>query len=85
MPKLNEDLYGGDPTSQATSISGRILGNPDPTLDVWGEKDERAVSEGNHGTQGGGRGSQGEPSDGGKPSADGSHGGSSPTDRADSQ
>lgn len=61
MPKLNQDLYGGDPTSTATSISSRVLGIPDPTLDINGETDERAVSEGNHGSQGGGRSSQGEP------------------------
>ena len=61
MPKLNADLYGGDPTSTAESISGRILGVPAPTLDINGETDSRAVSEGNHGSQGGGRSSQGEP------------------------
>lgn len=58
--KLNPDLYGGDPTGTAESISSRILGIPDPTLDINGEKDPRAVSEGNHGTQGGGKGDQGE-------------------------
>ena len=61
MPKLNPDLYGGDPTSTAQGISSRILGVPDPTLDINGEKDERAVSEGNHGTQGGGKSGQSEP------------------------
>lgn len=64
MPKLNPELYGGDPTDYAQSIAERILGVPEPTLDINGEKDERAVSEGNHGTQGGGLGSQGEKSGG---------------------
>jgi hypothetical protein len=76
MPKLNPELYGEDMTSYPTGIAERILGNPSPTLDINGEKDERAVSEGNHGTQGGGRGSQGEKSGGmsgggGEPSKDG--------------
>jgi hypothetical protein len=63
-PKLNADLYGTDPTGTAESISSRILGVPAPTLDINGEKDERAVSEGNHGPQGGGRSSQGEKASG---------------------
>ena len=73
---LNSDLYGSDDTSYAESISSRILGVPEPTLDVWGEKDSRAVSEGNHGIQGGGRGSQQQPasgSDAERPKADGGH------------
>lgn len=77
MPKLNPDIYGGDPTSTAEGISARILGVPDPTLDINGEKDERAVSEGNHGTQGGGRSGQGDPSrspDTGTPAKDGGSG-----------
>lgn len=61
MPKLNQDIYGNDPTGTAEGISSRILGVPDPTLDINGEKDGRAVSEGNHGSQGGGRSSQSEP------------------------
>lgn len=88
MPRLNPDLYGGDPTGTAEAISSRILGVPDPTLDVWGEKDSRAVSEGNHATQGGGRSSQGEPREGDDAGADdrsGGHGGNSPIDSADSQ
>lgn len=65
MPKLNPELYGGDPTGTAESISSRILlGIPDPTLDINGETDARAVSEGNHGTQGGGKSSQGEKASG---------------------
>jgi len=64
MPKLNPELYGGDPTGTAEAISSRILGVPDPTLDINGERDERAVSEGNHGTQGGGRSGQSEPASG---------------------
>lgn len=61
---LNTDIYGSDDTSMATKISGPVLGVPDPTLDINGEKDDRAVSEGNHGVQGGGRSSQGEKSSG---------------------
>jgi hypothetical protein len=61
MVKLNEDLYGQDDTSYAQGVSSRILGVPEPTLDINGEHDPRAVSEGNHGSQGGGRSSQGEP------------------------
>jgi hypothetical protein len=61
MPKLNPDLYGNDPTSTAEAIASRILGIPAPTLDINGETDSRAVSEGNHGSQGGGKSSQGEP------------------------
>jgi len=71
---LNQDIYGMDDTSYAESISARILDVPEPTLDVWGEKDSRAVSEGNHGTQGGGRFCQDEAaagSDTGRPKADG--------------
>ena len=49
---LNTDLYGSDDTGLANKESGRILGVPDPTLDVNGEKDGRAQSEGNHGKQG---------------------------------
>jgi hypothetical protein len=63
---INQDIYGTDDTSYAESISARILGVPDPTLDVWGEKDPRAVSEGNHGTQGGGGDGQEEPDSGSK-------------------
>lgn len=78
MPKLNPDLYGGDPTGTAEAISGRILGGPDPTLDINGETDSRAVSEGNAKALGGGRASQGEPAnsdDNAKPSKDGGTGG----------
>jgi len=64
MPKLNPDIYGGDPVGTAESISGRILGIPDPTLDINGERDPRAVSEGNMGTKGGGKSDQGEKSSG---------------------
>ncbi len=74
MPKLNPELYGEDPTDYAESLSSRILGNPAPTLDINGENDGRAVSEGNHGAQGGGKGDQGEPASigrGGSPSKDG--------------
>jgi len=45
--------YGEDDTSTATSISSRILGVPEPTLDINSETDSRAQSEGNHGKQGG--------------------------------
>lgn len=89
MPsKLNQDIYGADDTSYAESVSSRILGVPAPTLDVWGEKDSRAVSEGNHGTQGGGRGNQKVPKEGdetSRPAGDGGHGGSSPIDKSDRQ
>jgi len=71
---INQDIYGADDTSYAESISSRILDVPEPTLDVWGEKDPRAVSEGNHGTQGGGRRGQEEPgcgSDAKRPQPDG--------------
>jgi hypothetical protein len=77
MPKLNADIYGGDPTGTAEAIASRILGVPAPTLDINGEKDERAVSETNRASQGGGRSSQGEPAnsdDNGKPSKDGGTG-----------
>jgi hypothetical protein len=76
-PSLNKDIYGYDPTSTAEGISSRILGIPAPTLDINGEKDSRAVSEGNHGTQGGGRSGQGDPSrspDTGTPAKDGGPG-----------
>lgn len=51
MPKLNEDLYGADPQGAADKIETK-LGTPEPTLDVHGESDGRAMSEGNHGKQG---------------------------------
>ena len=75
MPKLNADIYGNDPTDTAEAISSRILGIPDPTLDVWGEKDSRAVSEGNHGTQGGGRSGQNNPKEGDEAGDQGMDGG----------
>jgi len=64
MPKLNPDLYGGDPVGTAESLSARALGIPAPTLDINGETDPRAVSEGNHGAQGGGKSDQGEKASG---------------------
>jgi hypothetical protein len=86
MPATNKDIYGYDPTDTAESISGRILGVPDPTLDINGEKDSRAVSEGNHGTQGGGRSSQGHPKEGDEaPAQDKSGGTGSQISSADSQ
>ena len=51
MPDLNEDIYGGDPQGAASKID-TLLDTPDPTLDVNGENDGRAQSEGNHGRQG---------------------------------
>lgn len=51
MPKLNEDLYGKDDQGAADKID-TLLSVPDPTLDVNGESDGRAQSEGNHGKQG---------------------------------
>lgn len=77
MLRINADIYGKDETSTAEGIANRILGIPDPTLDINGEKDSRAVSEGNHGTQGGGKSGQGEPAnsdDNSKPSKDGATG-----------
>jgi hypothetical protein len=59
--KLNPDIYGGDPVGTAEAISKRILGFPEPTLDIHGEHDDRAVSEGNVDTHGPGRADQGEP------------------------
>lgn len=53
MPSLDKDIYGSDETSSAQKESGRVLGVPDPTLDINGETDDRAKSEGNHGKQGG--------------------------------
>jgi len=49
MPKLNEDLYGADPQGAANAVE-IPLGDA-PTLDVHGEDDSRAKSEGNHGKQ----------------------------------
>lgn len=49
---LNADIYGSDDTGTAESISSDALGGGAPTLDIHGEKDSRAVSEGNHGEQG---------------------------------
>ena len=49
--KLNSNLYGTDPQGAADDVSTK-LNVPDPTLDVWGETDSRAKSEGNHGKQG---------------------------------
>lgn len=49
--KLNSDIYGSDPQGAADDIS-TLLNTPDPTLDVNGETDSRAKSEGNHGKQG---------------------------------
>lgn len=49
--KLNERIYGSDPQGAADDISTG-LSVPDPTLDVHGESDSRAKSEGNHGKQG---------------------------------
>lgn len=51
MAKLNEDIYGADPQGAADDIPTHLTGG-DPTLDVHGESDSRAKSEGNHGKQG---------------------------------
>jgi hypothetical protein len=48
MPKLNEEIYGGDPMDAAKAIDTK-LDTPKPTLDEHGETDDRAHSEGNHG------------------------------------
>lgn len=49
--KLNEEIYGGDPQGAANAVDTK-LSVPDPTLDVNGETDSRAKTEGNHGKQG---------------------------------
>ncbi len=41
MAKRSADIYGEDPQGTANKESSRALGNPKPTLDVWGEKDSR--------------------------------------------
>lgn len=46
--KLNADIYGADDQGAANSVDTK-LSVPEPTLDVHGETDSRAVSEGNHG------------------------------------
>lgn len=51
MPKLNEEIYGGDPQGASQKVDEK-LSVPDPTLDINGESDSRAQSEGNHGKQG---------------------------------
>ena len=51
MPKLDENIYGGDPQGPAMAIDTK-LSVPSPTLDENGESDDRAKSEGNHGKQG---------------------------------
>lgn len=50
MPTLDPDIYGKDDLGAANAISTK-LDVPDPTLDINGEKDDRAKSEGNHGKQ----------------------------------
>lgn len=49
MPKLDEDIYGADPQGAANKID--IPMGDSPTLDIHGEDDSRAKSEGNHGKQ----------------------------------
>jgi hypothetical protein len=51
MPADNADIYGKDDQGAAQKIDTKLT-IPDPTLDIWGEKDDRAKSEGNHGKQG---------------------------------
>lgn len=46
MPSLNPDLYGNDDQGAANKVDTK-LDTPDPTLDVWGESDSRAKSQGN--------------------------------------
>jgi hypothetical protein len=48
---LNSDIYGSDDTGAASAIDTK-LSVPTPTMDVHGETDSRAQSEGNHGKQG---------------------------------
>jgi hypothetical protein len=51
MAERSENLYGSDPQGAADAIETK-RSVPTPTLDVHGESDSRAVSEGNHGKQG---------------------------------
>jgi hypothetical protein len=51
MSDRNGDIYGSDPQGAADAIETK-LGAQEPTLDVHGESDSRAQSEGNHGKQG---------------------------------
>jgi hypothetical protein len=51
MSDRSDAIYGADPQGAADKIDTK-LGSPEPTLDVHGESDSRAVSEGNHGKQG---------------------------------
>lgn len=44
----SSDLYGSDPKGASDAIETK-LSVPEPTLDVHGESDKRATSEGNHG------------------------------------
>lgn len=48
---LDSNIYGTDDLGAANDVETK-LSVPDPTLDVWGETDSRAKSEGNHGKQG---------------------------------
>lgn len=48
---LDSNIYGSDDQGAANDIP-TLLNAPDPTLDVHGESDSRAKSEGNHGKQG---------------------------------
>lgn len=47
---LNTDIYGSDDLGAANKVAPNLSGG-DPTLDVNGETDSRAQSEGNHGKQ----------------------------------
>jgi hypothetical protein len=49
MAKRSADIYGEDPQATANKESSRILGNPKPTLDVHGEKDNRFTQDANEG------------------------------------
>lgn len=49
MPDLNQNIYGADPQEAAAAIE--IPLGEAPTLDINGEEDSRAKSEGNHGKQ----------------------------------
>ncbi len=51
MSERSPELYGADPMGAADKIDTK-LSVPEPTLDVHGESDSRAQSEGNHGKQG---------------------------------
>lgn len=53
MAKRSADIYGEDPQGAANKESSRALGNPKPTLDVHGEKDDRFTKDASQGGRSG--------------------------------